>query len=367
MKKDDSQTFVFTLKNPHGVEPTRFLKKKNGSSVLFCNSKLGPCFAHDISICDRCNIEKSYTLCNDGFPDGCYCHPSLKASLFVDSDEPTIQNNFKVLDYEVFGIENYNDYVYHACKYPDIIWSYLKTNDISEESLRLVGNEDELRNDLNVIHCKDTSIQLKISRYFFKNPSELLPNTQLVDMKYDKCLKEWLGSENNWKLIYRASEHDYTARSFHEYCDDKGPTLIVIKSSEGWIFGGYTTQSWSGYGIYNDMIFYIIGNKDDDKAFIFTLKNSHGVEPTQFMKKEEKKQAICCYPDYGPLFGSAFTSLIDIYINDKHNEKSWCFTNNNGNNSFECHTAYKASLFVNTAGPNERNYFTLLDYEVFTH
>ena len=135
MKKDDSQTFVFTLKNPHGVEPTRFLKKKNGSSVLFCNSKLGPCFAHDISICDRCNIEKSYTLCNDGFPDGCYCHPSLKASLFVDSDEPTIQNNFKVLDYEVFGIENYNDYVYHACKYPDIIWSYLKTNDISEESL----------------------------------------------------------------------------------------------------------------------------------------------------------------------------------------------------------------------------------------
>ncbi len=367
MKKDDSQTFVFTLKNPHGVEPTRFLKKKNGSSVLFCNSKLGPCFAHDISICDRCNIEKSYTLCNDGFPDGCYCHPSLKASLFVDSDEPTIQNNFKVLDYEVFGIENYNDYVYHACKYPDIIWSYLKTNDISEESLRLVGNEDELRNDLNVIHCKDTSIQLKISRYFFKNPSELLPNTQLVDMKYDKCLKEWLGSENNWKLIYRASEHDYTARSFHEYCDDKGPTLIVIKSSEGWIFGGYTTQSWSGYGIYNDMIFYIIGNKDDDKAFIFTLKNSHGVEPTQFMKKEEKKQAICCYPDYGPLFGSAFTSLIDIYINDKHNEKSWCFTNNNGSNSFECHTAYKASLFVNTAGPNERNYFTLLDYEVFTH
>ena len=74
-------------------------------------------------------------------------------------------------------------------------------------------------------------------------------------MKYDKCLKEWLGSENNWKLIYRASEHDYTARSFHEYCDDKGPTLIVIKSSEGWIFGGYTTQSWSGYCIYNDMIY----------------------------------------------------------------------------------------------------------------
>ena len=45
-------------------------------------------------------------------------------------------------------------------------------------------------------------------------------------------------------MIYRASEHGYTAKSFHNYCDDKGPTLVIVKSSRGWIFGGYTTQSW---------------------------------------------------------------------------------------------------------------------------
>ena len=68
----------------------------------------------------------------------------------------------------------------------------------------------------------------------------------LVNKEYDDKLREWNG-DYNWKLIYRASEHGYTARSFHKYCDDvKGPTLIVIKSSEGWIFGGYTTKSWSG-------------------------------------------------------------------------------------------------------------------------
>ena len=67
-------------------------------------------------------------------------------------------------------------------------------------------------------------------------------------------MREWLGSDYDMKLLYRASEHGYTAKSFHKYCDDKGPTLIIIKSSEGWIFGGYTTQSWSGDGIYNDMI-----------------------------------------------------------------------------------------------------------------
>ena len=71
----------------------------------------------------------------------------------------------------------------------------------------------------------------------------------LVNKEYDDKLREWIG-DYNWKLIYRASEHGYTASSFHECCNDKEPTLVVIKSSGGWIFGGYTTQSWSGWGIY---------------------------------------------------------------------------------------------------------------------
>ena len=100
-------------------------------------------------------------------------------------------------------------------------------------------------NDLDTIHRDDSDIRLKISRCCFKNPSKLLPNTQLVNQQYDYKLREWTG-DYKWRLLYRASEHNYTAKSFHECCDDKGPTLIVIKSSGGWIFGGYTTQSWSG-------------------------------------------------------------------------------------------------------------------------
>ena len=65
----------------------------------------------------------------------------------------------------------------------------------------------------------------------------------MIRIKYDNILREWVG-DYNWKLIYRASEHGYSAKSFHECCDDKGPTLVVIKSNGGWIFGGYTTKSW---------------------------------------------------------------------------------------------------------------------------
>ena len=66
----------------------------------------------------------------------------------------------------------------------------------------------------------------------------------LLNDQYDYILREWLGYGFQMKLIYRASDHDYTAESFHECCDDKRPTLVIVKSSGGYIFGGFTTQSW---------------------------------------------------------------------------------------------------------------------------
>ena len=66
----------------------------------------------------------------------------------------------------------------------------------------------------------------------------------LENSEYDSNLREWLGNDYKWKLIYRASKHGYTAKSFHEHCDNVTPTLVIIKSDNDCIFGGYTTQSW---------------------------------------------------------------------------------------------------------------------------
>ena len=99
-----------------------------------------------------------------------------------------------------------------------------------------------------------------VQDFFYPIYSLFLRESVISEEKYDSYLREWVG-DYKWKLLYRASEHEYTGYSFHDYCDDKGPTLIVIKSSEGWIFGGYTTQSWKvadhkkNIGIYNDMIY----------------------------------------------------------------------------------------------------------------
>ena len=245
------------MKNPHGVHPTRFMKREESTCDLLLDSKWGPIFGKgDIFITDYCNKDHSCFINNNG-NRGYECHPEYKCSLFVNTNKPNEANYFSVSDYEVFAICNGDQSIIkNICKHPDIIWEYIETKDISEESLKQFDDDIELLNDLDAIHCEDSAIRLKISLYYLKNPSKYLPNTRIVNEQYDVKLREWLGSEYDWRLIYRSSEHGYTARSFHECCDNRGPTLIIIKSDGGWIFGGYTTRSWSGIGIYNDMIGY---------------------------------------------------------------------------------------------------------------
>ena len=95
------------------------------------------------------------------------------------------------------------------------------------------------------------------------------------------------------------------------------------------------------------------------------MKNPHGVEPTRYMKRKESEYAIECDPEYGPIFRNGNGS--DIYIGDNCNEENNCWIGNGGEGGYECHPQYKESLFVNTAGPDVKNLFTVLDFEVYTH
>ncbi len=41
------------------------------------------------------------------------------------------------------------------------------------------------------------------------------------------------------KLFYRGSIHGWCPKKFHELCDEKGPTLTIMKSLANKIFGGF--------------------------------------------------------------------------------------------------------------------------------
>ena len=123
--------------------------------------------------------------------------------------------------------------------------------------LEYVKNDKlQRRLNYNVLMHLNIHASNELARHYFEHYTSLYLNMNsniIKDCYYDDKLREWCG-DYKWKLLYRASEHGYTAESFHECCDDKGPTLIIIKSTNGCIFGGYTTQSWSGDCIYYDIL-----------------------------------------------------------------------------------------------------------------
>ena len=50
---------------------------------------------------------------------------------------------------------------------------------------------------------------------------------------------------------------------FHDYCDNKGRTLVLFLASTGYLSAGYTSLAWSSEG----------GCKEDKEAFVFSLTN----------------------------------------------------------------------------------------------
>ena len=65
---------------------------------------------------------------------------------------------------------------------------------------------------------------------------------------HQKQLLEWLKKEdqpNSIQLIYAAELDGWDATDFHRSCDGISPTLVLMESTDGGIFGGYTTKPWS--------------------------------------------------------------------------------------------------------------------------
>ena len=75
---------------------------------------------------------------------------------------------------------------------------------------------------------------------------EYLNSSQILngEADYIRQLSLWLPGSNKWRLCWRASQHVWTATTFHSQCDNKGPTVTIVRVGE-YVFGGYADVSWN--------------------------------------------------------------------------------------------------------------------------
>ena len=102
--------------------------------------------------------------------------------------------------------------------------------------------------------------------------------------------------KQKWELVYRASKDGFSAANFHSKCDSKSNTLVIIKSDNEKVFGGYTEQTWSGNRVF----------KSDLNTFVFSFINEDN-KPL-LMKCQLPDQAILADLNWGPIFGSYGTN-----------------------------------------------------------
>ena len=197
-----------------------------------------------------------------------------------------------------------------------------------------------MKNEIKEIIKKEVEQQLKAEKEKGINPI-IKSKSKIINDKLFELLNTWINPFKSLKFekIFTASVNGDSAKDFHNNCDGKGPTVTIVKSTNGHIFGGYVTVPFSSDG----------NSHYDDKAFLFSLTNNK-----KFPIKI-KEQAVCHLNNWGPYIG--YKDNCDLAID------SGCLKNNKNNNSYSRPNSYEFNR-VDLIGTNEEK-FQVIDYEVY--
>lgn len=121
-----------------------------------------------------------------------------------------------------------------------------------------------------------------------------------------------------YELLYRASRDRDLGKIFKEKCKNSRETLVLVKSEENQIFGGYTSQIWNNSGL----------EYDDSKAFCFSINKK------KIYKKKPFKNAIICDKDSGPIFCNMF-KISNKFFTNKQKSQAFDKKSSNYNNQEE--------------------------------
>ncbi|GET51280.1 BTB/POZ domain-containing protein [Rhizophagus irregularis DAOM 181602=DAOM 197198] len=134
--------------------------------------------------------------------------------------------------------------------------------------------------------------------------SAYLLDSKIINAKDVAVIASWIDKKKGipyrtkdipfkFELIYRASLERFNINKFHECCDNKGPTVVVIKvRKSGEIIGGYNPLDWRSDHEYQA-----------SDSFLFSLFSlTNGVIPI-LSRISSKNEAIIWCKNKGPCFG----------------------------------------------------------------
>ena len=236
-----------------------------------------------------------------------------------------IEDNIKYEEYYFNGLSIPKDIQFSDIKYNEfkLNWNIDNINIINIDKNKIkyrveIRKENEQfkniyeGNNMNCIINKlnsDTNYEIRICTIYNDINSTWSEIKKIKTSKFDsiilneskRCdeflnkLYEWTGGKD-MELLYRGTRDGMTGDAFHNKCNNKGPTITLIKNEKGYIFGGYASIDWQGGS----------GNyRTAPDSFIFTLTNMFDIDPTKF-PNSSTNYSIYDRSIYGPCFGGGF-------------------------------------------------------------
>jgi len=144
-----------------------------------------------------------------------------------------------------------------------------------------------------------------------RQPKSLNYDSVIIESQQFALFASWIDKKNvlhynipyKFNLLYRASRDGLSANEFHEKCDNKGATIIVIKIKDSdQLIGGYNPLTWDKSDT----------TKSTPDSFIFSLINKTNVKICRVVNVAK---AIHCYGNQGPSFGPNY----DLFYNAAYN------------------------------------------------
>ena len=168
--------------------------------------------------------------------------------------------------------------------------SFKKTGNLNETLKKLIpyiSMDDLMGNYVSDIKNKYPDMFLSYKKQDFEISSKIIKiekDYQLIE----KWLKIATGKNCTLSLGYRGSKDGFGCSK----------SLVVIKSEDGFVFGGFADDKWTGNNAYKKSV----------NSFLFSLKNP--TNQPQMMTTKSKDEHLFAQESSGPIFGSGFDMFI---------------------------------------------------------
>ncbi|PKC68234.1 hypothetical protein RhiirA1_534326 [Rhizophagus irregularis] len=130
-------------------------------------------------------------------------------------------------------------------------------------------------------------------------------DSQIINLRDASFISNWIKIMKEQKpevtyefnLLVRGSRDGFDTSTFHKRCDNKGPTVTIVRVKDtNEILGGFNPHNWNSvtsFGIFSST----------KESFIFSL-DKNNLENSIFSKVIDIRHAILNGSNYGPFFGS---------------------------------------------------------------